>query len=372
MSKMWLLVLMTETETDVMNKPPYTIPTMAEIDQMPHNGYEVVSTFSGGGGSCLGYRMAGFKVIWANEFIEAAQQTYKANFPDTFLDHRDIREIATQDILETIGRQVGEIDLLDGSPPCNPFSTAGKRHKGWGKVGEYSGKKQRTDNLFFEYARILEGIKPRVFVAENVKGLVTGKAKGYFKEILQALKNAGYRVKAKVLYASWMGVPTTRPRLFFVGVRNNLELDPVFPKPLPYQYTLRDALPWIDLPDDHADVPPVEIAASMEGYAIAKFWETTEIGKCNKKRFNLVRCSPDKPAGTVTASGYKSGSISHPFIKRKFSIAELKRISSFPKDFVLKGSYEKQAGRIGMSVCPLVMKAIAQTLVKEVLQKADN
>jgi DNA (cytosine-5)-methyltransferase 1 len=218
---------------------------MAEIAAVPWNGFTAISTFSGCGGSCLGYRMAGFRVAWASEFIPAAAEVYRANHPDTILDTRDIREVQPSDILEAAGLKAGELDLMDGSPPCASFSTAGKREKHWGKAKKYSDTVQRTDDLFFEFIRLLDGLKPKVFVAENVSGLVKGVAKGYFLEILAKLKACGYRVGVKVLDAQWLGVPQARQRTIFIGVREDLGRLPVFPKPLPYRYTLRDALPWI-------------------------------------------------------------------------------------------------------------------------------
>jgi DNA (cytosine-5)-methyltransferase 1 len=219
---------------------------MEEIRALPWNGFNAVSTFSGCGGSSLGDRMAGFKMLWASEFVPAAQDTYRANAaPYTVLDTRDIREVTGRDVLDACGLGVGEIDLFDGSPPCASFSTAGKREAGWGQVKKYSDTQQRTDDLFFEYARLIEETQPRVFVAENVAGLVKGTAKGYFKLILARLRKCGYRVNARVLDASWLGVPQSRNRLIFVGVRSDLAMDPVHPAPLPYQYTVRDALPWI-------------------------------------------------------------------------------------------------------------------------------
>src|SRR5262249_48769124 len=145
------------------------------------------------------------------------------------------------------GKRAGEIDVLEGSPPCASFSTAGKRDKGWGRVRPYSDTRQRTDDLFFEFARLVAGLRPKVFVAENVSGLVKGVAKGYFLQVLPALKAAGggYRVTAKLLDAQWLGVPQARQRLFFVGVRADLGLEPAFPAPLPYRYSIRDALPWV-------------------------------------------------------------------------------------------------------------------------------
>lgn len=121
-----------------MSKPPYRVPSMQEISALPWNGFNVISTFSGTGGSCLGYRMAGFRVLWANEFIPAAQESYKANHPNSILDTRDIRLIQPGEILKTTGLKVGELDLFDGSPPCAAFSKAGKRDKGWGVVKKYS------------------------------------------------------------------------------------------------------------------------------------------------------------------------------------------------------------------------------------------
>lgn len=226
-------------------KPSYRVPLMSDIVALPRNGYTVISTFSGCGGSCLGFEMEGYQVLWASEFIPAAQDVYRLNHPDVTLDTRDIRTVTAADILTVIGKERGDIDVLEGSPPCASFSTAGKRERGWGKVNKYSDTTQRSDDLFDEYIRLLDGLQPRVFVAENVSGLVKGTAKGYFKRILQAMKDCGYQVEARLLDAQWLGVPQMRQRIIFVGVRNDLGLSPAFPKPLPYRYSVRDALPWI-------------------------------------------------------------------------------------------------------------------------------
>jgi DNA (cytosine-5)-methyltransferase 1 len=234
------------------SKPPYRVPTMAEIEAVEPSGFTAASSFSGCGGSCLGYRMAGFSVGWASEFVPAAADTYRANHPGTVLDTRDIREVTPEEILTALSLSVGELDLWDGSPPCASFSTAGKRHEHWGLVRKYSDTAQRTDDLFFEYARLLAGLQPRTFIAENVTGLVKGVAKGYFIQILRALRGCGYRVEARALDASWLGVPQARKRIIFAGVREDLGMPPVFPKPLPYQYTVRDALPWVTAQGDNA------------------------------------------------------------------------------------------------------------------------
>jgi DNA (cytosine-5)-methyltransferase 1 len=442
---------------------------MAEIAEIPLNGKRVVSLFSGCGGSSLGYRMAGYKVVWANEFIPAARETYAANFPDTVIDARDIRDITGADILEATGLALGELDILDGSPPCASFSSAGKRAEHWGKVKRYSDTKQRTDDLFFEYARIVGELKPKRFIAENVSGLVRGVGKGAFLEILAALKAVGYRVQCRLLDAQWLGVPQSRQRIFFVGVRDDLAGDPGFPKPLPYRYSVRDAIPWLDgglehpngwnhhatqpatkpattiqatrpvavkirhgnkapfeqkgkpirmdrpmptvmggdtlglapyqfeiEPDANAQaIRPVAVMtqhgprpldrpaptvhthgnahtqseltliiepeADISRYAIGEAAASLTSGEQSSRYFSLVRAPLNGPSPTITApAGLTSAAtVIHPTERRRFSIAELRRICGFPDDFILTGTYAQQWERLGRAVPPPMMAALA-------------
>jgi DNA (cytosine-5)-methyltransferase 1 len=229
------------------DKPPYRVPSMVEVAAIPWNGFKVVSTFSGCGGFCLGYCMAGFKVFWANEFVPAAQDSYRANMSvDCILYGRDIRLVQPEEILAATGLQRGELDLLDGSPSCQSISMAGAREKGWGhqKIYEH-GARQCNETLFDEFIRLLRGLSPKMLVAENVSGFVKGTAKGWFTDVLRSLKDSGYRVKARLLDAQWLGVPQMRQRIIFVGVREDLGLEPVHPAPLRYRYSVRDALPHL-------------------------------------------------------------------------------------------------------------------------------
>lgn len=357
-------------------KPPYKVPSMREIEEITPNGYNVVSTFSGGGGSCLGYRMAGYNVLYANEFVEEAQKTYRANHK-AYLDTRDIRQVTAEDILKIVGLKAGEIDLFDGSPPCCAFSTAGSREKGWGKARDYSdGKKQRIEDLFFEYTRLLKGLQPKTFVAENVSGLVKGTAKGYFKEILHELKACGYNVQAQLLNAKWLGVPQARERIIFMGVRNDIGLVPVFPKPLPYYYTLADAFAGIENNTQ-------EVNFLKENIKRYKIYEVLKkLPKNPKKRisgetvtngsyFNLVRESMNCPCSTICQShgGLSVASSCHPLEDRKFTIAELKRITSIPDDFVLTGDFAQRWERLGRMVPPVMMMHVAKTIEREILCK---
>ncbi|MES2339232.1 MAG: DNA (cytosine-5-)-methyltransferase [Pseudomonadota bacterium] len=220
---------------------------MREIHAIPLTGLTVASTFSGCGGSCLGFRWAGYRHVFASEFVAAARASHAANFPGVNLDGRDVREVMPADVLKGSGLKVGELDVLEGSPPCQAFSTAGKRHRGWGKDKDHGGgAKGNSEDLFFEFIRLLRGLRPRAFVAENVAGLVKGVAKGYFLNILSELRASGYAVECRILDAQWLGVPQARQRTIFIGVRGDLKRAPAFPSPLPYRYSIRDALPWID------------------------------------------------------------------------------------------------------------------------------
>lgn len=391
-----------------MIKPPYRVQLMSEIAALPWNGLNVCSTFSGCGGSSLGYKMAGFKVLWANEFIPAAQETYEANHPSTILDKRDIRDVDPAEILAAVGLEQGQLDLFDGSPPCKDFSLAGNRDWESGKVKKYSDTKQRTDDLFNEYVRILAGLQPRTFVAENVAGMTVGKAKDFLgdfqrdmfadqsKSVIDQLMDAGYIVNYAVLNASHLGVPQARRRIIFCGVRKDLAdqfgVAPSFPRSLPYVYTIKDAVPWIARAYDGKDstlnadehVAPtilasdggrssssfdqglgyVEVETNIAKYCTGREWDNLEIGEQSEKYFQLIKADPDLPCPTICASHGSGGiaSVTHPYEKRKWSIAELKRICGFPDDFQLTGTFEKKWERLGRAVPPVMMKHVAASV----------
>jgi DNA (cytosine-5)-methyltransferase 1 len=353
-------------------KPPYRVPTIKETNQIKGtNGFTAISTFSGCGGSCLGLEMAGFDIRVASEFIESARETYAANHPQVVLDGNDIRNINGSTLLELAGTD--EIDLLEGSPPCSPFSTIGKRHEGWGSVRHYSDSEQRSDDLFFEFARLLSDIRPKVFVAENVKGLVTGSAKGYFKLILGRLRSLGYRVEARLLDASLLGVPQKRQRVIFIGVRDDLGLEPIFPKPFRYTYNLYDALgKHLRVPDDATNLDPeTGTDLSIERFAIGKAYKATPIGSQSERYFQLSRPDPNKPSSTIVATIGNIGAANqkHPFDARNWNLREIRRLCSFPDDFILHGTFQQRAERLGRAVPPLMMKAIADTIRDEILHK---
>lgn len=352
-----------------MTKPAYRVPTMREIEALPWNGYRVASTFSGCGGSCLGYRMAGYRVVYANEFIEEAQRTYKANHPNSYLDTRDIRQVKPQDVLEKAGVDRGELDLFDGSPPCSAFSTAGKREAGWGKVKAYSDKAQRVDDLFFEYVRLLDGIRPKVFVAENVSGLVKGTAKGYFKRILAALREPGYRVSCRVLDAQWLGVPQMRQRTIFIGVRDDLRLDPVHPSPLPYRYSVQDVCPHIAYQGDNGGFGKGGMRAACHPSGSFGAGLTTGNGVFPPSVVSDLKDSILKDSETGLDLAVATASRKSAMTVRRMNLRELRRIGGFPDDFKLTGDFAQRWERIGRAVPPVMMSHIASTIRTKILDR---
>jgi DNA (cytosine-5)-methyltransferase 1 len=383
-----------------MTKPAYLLPTMAEVAATPRNGLRSISLFAGAGGSSLGHRMAGYRVLWANEIIPVAAQTYALNkSATTLLDTRDVRTIAPEQILEAICLKKGELDLMDGSPPCSSFSTIGRGASEWGRSHRYgqSANVLRTDDLFFEYIRLLEAIQPRAFVAENVTGMVKGVSRGYFLTVLAMFKECGYRVTARIVDAAWLGVPQSRKRMIFVGVRADLDRDPVFPDPLPYGYSMREVFPYMtrigtapalrEFTEDPVsafkppDQPcPTVVTLVNEGVGLCITAKTGGAGGVADPRdvtvdletgFDLDYPPRELYRGRarriLAKGGLSAGFRPTPGRVRRYSLAELRAIFSFPPDFVLTGTYADRWERLARSVPPLMMKAVAETVAQKVL-----
>lgn len=258
---------------------------------------------------------------------------------------------------------------------CVAFSTAGKRQEKWGKVTKYSDTEQRCDDLLFEYARILGEIQPKVFVVENVAGLGMGEAKKIFNQAKKAFEDQGYNVEVELLNARRFNVPQNRPRIIFIGIRKDFNTIPTHPKPqtadIPIKAVLKDV---VNTPQD------IEDSKYPEHYSVMKYLKQMKPGEAgsdyNEKGsyFGLIRLDWDKPANTILQSDAKHISCSaiHPVDHRKLTIPELKRISSFPDDFILNGDYKQNWERIGRAVPPNMMKAIAEHIRYKILDKINN
>lgn len=198
---------------------------LTDLEDVQKHDHKVFSTFSCGGGSSMGYKLAGYTMVGNCEIDPDMNKIYNTNHHPKYSFLMDIRELISKPNDE-LPSELFDLDILDRSPPCSVFSMAGEREGGWGKekVFREGQAKQRLDDLFFEYIRLADKLKPKICIAENVKGLITGKSKGYVNEIIKAFKDAGYVVQLFLLNAASMGVPQARERVFFVCHREDLEL----------------------------------------------------------------------------------------------------------------------------------------------------
>lgn len=353
----------------------YAIPSVKELIEKTESGnhkFEVVSLFAGGGGSSTGYRMAGGKVLAINEFIPEAINTYSANWPNTKIIVGDIRDITGGDILQAIGKNAGELDILDGSPPCSAFSTSGSRAKGWGKEKKYSDASQKSvEDLFFEYIRILRGVMPKVFIAENVAGLSKGVAKGYLNQIISELRSSGYVTTCKILDAKWLSIPQSRTRTIFVGIRNDLWRKEMsgrtHPKPEKNIITLGRAFEGLRFTDND------RVETDVSKYANGRLLATLKAGESHKKRFNLCKAHKDGVSPCITATTGSIGAANpHHWDNRAFTVSEIKRIMSVPDDYILTGGYKQKVERLGRMVAPFMMKAVADQIISLGVFDADT
>jgi len=318
------------------------------------DGLTIISTFAGCGGSSLGYSMAGYKELLAIEWNDNAVATFKLNFPDVPIYHGDIRKLSVEQYLELAGLRPGELDLLDGSPPCQGFSTAGKRQMG-----------DVRNQLSFEFVRLLRGLQPKVFVMENVSGLVKGKMKLIFAEIMKALKASGYQVKYQLLNAMYFHVPQSRQRLIWIGVRDDLEVEVSYPKGRKGPITVEEAIGTVC--DKGRFLTP----------EASKYWSRLRLGESASKYhpeghlFGLIKLHPGKVCPTLTRS---AGASKHCHWKEKrfIGIQERSILNSFPVQMRWPSSWIETYNQIGNSVPPLFMRAIASHIRQEILSKASG
>jgi DNA (cytosine-5)-methyltransferase 1 len=378
-----------------MSYEKYTVDDVKKASSQKK--FTTISCFAGGGGSSTGYRLAGGDILLINEFVESAVETYTANFPDTKVLVDDIKKYSADDFLSMAGLNVGELDILDGSPPCSAFSVAGKREKGWGKEKSYSdGKKQvAIEDLFYEFIRIAEGVQPKVIVAENVKGITFGEARGKLNAFVNAFEDIGYTVSYQVLNGADYGVPQARERTIFICVRddvcdavglNFLNVNQLFPEPTVSKHvSMKEALQ--DIENDQEEVEM--LLEYVQGSFQKKFIEPLpfnppkhtkpsdpQFRDWNPKAscFNMIRPCPDLPSPTLTQQGQKKGmsGVFHPEANRKLTVKECKRLMGFPEDYVLMGDFDQQVERLGRAVAPLMYKAVANSIYEKVIKEYNN
>ncbi len=315
----------------------------------------VVSLFAGAGGSSLGYSMAGFRELLAVENNPNAVETLRANFPGLTVFPEDIRTLSADRALHLAKVATGELDLLDGSPPCQGFSTAGKRDSA-----------DPRNRLFEEFVRMLAVFRPRAFVLENVAGLVRGRMRRTFAEMLLALKHTGYAVSVRLLNAMYFFVPQSRARLVFIGLRNDLDRRPSHPAAVSGAISIREAIGGLpehqDPRTDHVWLDESPSGRNTRTWHLARKARQGECYAGRQRRYVW-----DSPCGTLLTPGpgnlektaYLRSVGCHPLQTRTLSVLEYKRIGSFPDPFCFRGETGRAYARIGNSVPPLFMRALA-------------
>ncbi len=291
---------------------------------------EIISLFSGAGGLDKGFEVAGFQTIWANEYDKDIWETYEKNFPNTVLDRRSIRDVPSDDI--------PECDGIIGGPPC----------QSWSEAGALRGIKDKRGQLFFEYIRILRDKRPKFFLAENVSGMLASRHSEAIKNIKKLFVDSGYSLSFALLNSVDYGVPQDRKRVFFIGIREDLNFSFKFPRPLKHKLVLKDRI--FDLKDSAI---PAKVKQRTNGDKCIfpnHEYMTGGFSTIYMSR-NRVR-NWDEPSFTIQAGGRHAPI--HPqapkmklieqnkriFIEgkehlyRRLSIRECARIQTFPDDHI--------------------------------------
>ena len=372
--------------------------------------FTYISFFAGGGGSSAGYKLAGGDCKFVNEFQQVAVDTYLANWPDTPHICGDIKNVTGKQIMEMTGIQEGELDILDASPPCPPFSMSGTKQKGWGKEKTAYGMKQKNiEDLTWEVIRITGEMKPKVVICENVKGLTMEYASEHLQRMVNDFESQGYTTVWKVLKGQEQGVPQKRERVFIVSVRNDvlddigmpfMLLSSLFPEPEKEFATIQDAIG--DLKHDNENASEAyELVEAMKKGAKWKWlkrlpknpdrvvsvgddvvgpWYDKVIahrkkwGKSvpeKKTSFYQSRRVPWHQAShTLSEQGLQTSLAVHlhPEEDRVFTTKESARIMTLPEDYKLTGTLNQNLARIGLMVAPLCMKYLADNIYQNILK----
>lgn len=331
---------------------------LTDLASVPLNGLRVMSTFACGGGSSMGYKRAGYQVVAANDIDPVMARHYKHNLhpPQYFL-------CPIRDLLR---KPLPDVDILDGSPPCSNFSMAGNREKDWGKLKHFreGQSKQVLDDLFFDFLDVVAKMRPRAVIAENVKGLIIGNAKGYVRLIFTRLRELGYRPQAFLVNAADCGVPQRRERVFICAMREDMAMPELALNPVHRWVTVGQATEDVQVLTD------AEIEDTRPSKCDLMWWPVTDAGRdyndavmrlTGKQRlWNHKKLSLDSPSRALKAND----TFVHGSICRSLSFREWKRLGSFPDD------YEAETERlgkyiIGMSVPPKMMEYVAREVARQ-------
>lgn len=333
-----------------------------------------IELFAGAGGLALGVEKAGFNTLGLIEFDKDAADTLKKNRPNWNVINDDIANISCMDLEKYFSIKKGELDLLSGGAPCQAFSYAGKR----------LGLEDARGTLFYHYALFLEKLQPKMFLFENVRGLLTHDHGKTYSTMLDIFTRAGYTIDKQVLNAWNYGVPQKRERLITIGIRNDLvgKTEYRFPKAHSYKPVLRDVL--LDCPDGPG-VPYGEKKRKIfelvpaGGYwrdidpAIAKEYMKSCWDMEGGRTGILRRMSMDEPSLTVlTSPSQKQTERCHPLEARPFTVRENARCQTFPDDWEFCGNVSSQYKQVGNAVPVNLAYDIAKEIANSIDMLAEN
>lgn len=325
------------------------------------NGCKVFGTFICGGGSTMGYKLAGFEHIGGVEIDPKVADVYKANHKPKHLFVEDIRVFNERTDLPA---ELYSLDILDGSPPCSTFSMAGSREKAWGKEKQFrEGQSLQTlDDLVFVYCDTIAKLKPKVFLLENVKGIIQGNAKWYSKQIVTRMEAHGYKVQVFCLNAASMGVPQKRERVFFIGHKKEFDFHGL-------------VLRFQEKAIVFGDVDEGKVARKPIRDGIEPYYKQTKMGKCVSSvhptgmYFGTYKQHPEMVSNTLIADN-GGGIMLHSTEPGYLTDGEYCKIGSYPLDYNFKGIEPKYL--IGMSVPPVMTAQIAHQIWLQWLSKIKH
>lgn len=331
---------------------------------------KVFSCFACGGGSTMGYKLAGFDVIGHNDIDRNMVDVYRANHKPKY---SFLESITTFSKRKDLPKELYELDILDGSPPCSSFSMAGNREKDWGKNKKFTeGQEfQVLDTLFFDFIYLAKELQPKVVVAENVKGILMGRAKDYVIRIYKELEEAGYVCQHFLLNSSKMNVPQKRERVFFIAVRKDLATQ------ISYNADLFSFVPKIKLSFNNKEITFRDIEEKngtgirKEYKSIKEMWERTKPGygmirNSGKSAISHYKIDPNKVLPTIIAHTGGSGGY-HYSTFRSMSKIEFIRAGTFPLDYNFLKIDPQYL--IGMSVPPFMACLLAEQIFEQILKK---
>lgn len=337
---------------------------------------KVFSCFACGGGSTMGYKLAGFDVIGCNEIDERINALYVENNHPKYNYVCDIRDMVKDDNLP---EELYHLDILDGSPPCSSFSTFGNRDDGWGKTKKFAeGRKEQVlDTLFFDFIELAKKLQPKVVIAENVKGLLIGNAKQYLENIEKSFDNAGYYVEKFLLRGETMGVPQRRERVFFVCLRKDLI------EYVPNIEMIFDKKPYISMYFNEKPITLGEVAdfkgrKIIENTQRYRLWanrtpDDINLGEVNNRLsgkcvdFGIRLNHLDKVSYTITSKIHTNMHYEQPIY---YSDTEIIKMTTFPSDYNFLD--QNVCYVCGMSVPPVMMAQVASNVWEQWLSKINS